>query len=338
MRMTGGGKRRYPGDSDRPLRILTWHVHGNYLYSLTRLPYEFVIPVLPGNRAGYSALGDKIPWGKNIQEVPAQRIREEDFDCIIYQSRTAFEQERHELLTPGQLNLPCIYIEHNPPEPHPTNTKHFFQHDRGVLVHVTHYNALMWDSGGMPVNVIEHGVPAIEGVHYTGERECGIVVINNLIHRGRRVGADLYQWAYGCMPLTLIGMQSELLKGGQGEVPNMEVPAYVARYRFFFSPIRYASLGLSLVEAMMVGLPVVGIAATELNQVIRNGVNGYVDTRPGVLRDVAHELLADPELAHSWGRQARRTALERFNIERFKSQWQRVIGDLVETEHVRLQD
>lgn len=338
MQMRGGSKGRHWADSDRPLRILTWHVHGNYLYSLTRLPYQFLIPVMPDNRPGYSALGDKIPWGNNVRAVPAHSVRDEDFDCIIFQSRSAFEQDRHTLFTAAQIDLPCIYIEHNPPEPHPTDTRHFFRHDRGVLVHVTHYNALMWDSGGMPVNVIEHGVPAVEGVRYTGELECGIVVINNLSHRGRRVGADLYEWAYGCMPLALIGMHSEMLKGGQGEVSNMDVPAYVARYRFFFSPIRYASLGLSLVEAMMVGLPVVGIAATELNQLIRNGVNGYVDTRPDVLRDVAHELLADPELAHTWGLQARRTALERFNIERFKAQWQRVIGDLVETEYVRLQD
>ena len=25
----------------RPLRILTWHVHGNYLWNLTQVPHEF---------------------------------------------------------------------------------------------------------------------------------------------------------------------------------------------------------------------------------------------------------------------------------------------------------
>ena len=33
----------------RRLRILTWHVHGNYLYALGQVPHDFVIPVLPGN-------------------------------------------------------------------------------------------------------------------------------------------------------------------------------------------------------------------------------------------------------------------------------------------------
>jgi len=45
----------------RRLRILTWHVHGNYLYALGQVPHDFVIPVLPGNPAGYGALGSRIP-------------------------------------------------------------------------------------------------------------------------------------------------------------------------------------------------------------------------------------------------------------------------------------
>lgn len=324
-----------PQRGDSPLRILTWHVHGNYLYSLTQLPQQFIIPVMPDNRAGYSALGNKIPWGGNVRMVPAERLREQEFDCIIYQSRGVFEHDRNALLSAAQLALPCIYIEHNPPEPHPTDTKHFFRHERGLLVHVTHYNALMWDSGPMPATVIEHGVPQAEGGRYTGELERGIVVVNHLGRRGRRVGADIYEWAGQHMPLELIGMGSEALKGGLGEIPNMEVPAHVARYRFFFSPIRYASLGLSLVEAMMAGVPVLGIAATELNQVVRNGVNGYVDTRPAALLDVARQLLSEPDLARAWGAEARSTALARFNINRFVADWQRLLLDLTETEHAR---
>lgn len=317
----------------RRLRILTWHVHGNYLYSLTRLPHEFIIPVSQSNRAGYSSIGSKIPWGDHVRMVAAEALRDADFDCVIYQSRSAFEHDRHELLTPAQQALPCMYIEHNPPEPHPTNTRHVFRHDRGVLVHVTHYNALMWDSGDMPVRVIEHGVPEAVGVHYGGELARGIVVVNNLPSRGRRVGADVYEWAQARMPLDLIGMASETVKGGRGEVPNMDVPAYVAHYRFFFSPIRYASLGLSLVEAMMAGVPVVGVAATELNQVVRNGVNGYVDTRPEALLEVGHELLRDAKLARQWGEAAQRTARERFGIGRFVADWQRLLSELCEVNH-----
>ncbi|WP_031241988.1 glycosyltransferase [Advenella kashmirensis] len=319
----------------RKLRILTWHVHGNYLYSLTHLPHDFIIPVFNDNRSGYSDLGKKIPWGTNVRMVAAETLCREDFDCIIYQSRQVYEQDRLTLLTETQQKLPCAYIEHNPPEPHPTNTRHFFQEERGILVHVTQYNALMWDSGNTPVAVIEHGVPEPPEVEYSGELERGIVVINNLSSRGRRVGADIYEWASQAMPVDLIGMGSNDVPGGQGEISNMDVPAYIARYRFFFTPIRYASLGLSLVQAMMVGMPIVGIAATELPFVIQNGINGYVDNRPSELRDVCNKLLKDPGLAMKWGQAAQNTARSRFGIGRFVDDWQYVLQELKRINHVR---
>lgn len=315
---------RAAGASGR-LRILTWHVHGNYLYSLTRLPHDFVVPRLPDDPPGYGALGTKIPWGLNVRQVPACELRHEALDCVIYQSRAAFERDRLLLLTPEQQALPCAYIEHNPPEPHPTDTMHFFRHEHGVLVHVTHHNALMWQAPGVCTRVIEHGIVAPPGVLYTGELARGITAINHLQRRGRRVGADLYEWAARRVPLDLIGMQSEAM-GGLGEISNMQVPAHMAQYRFFFSPIRYASLGLSLVEAMMAGMPIVGIAATELPNVIDNGVEGYVDSRRDRLVDCMRQLIDDPALARQWGLAARNTALRRFSIERFVDDWNGVLA------------
>lgn len=316
------------------LRILTWHVHGNYLYSLTHLPHDFIVPVMPDNRPGYAAIGSGLPWGSNVTMVAAQDVRHQDLDCIIYQSRTVYEHDRDSLLSAQQRALPCVYIEHNPPEPHPTDTRHIFRHERGVLVHVTHYNALMWDCGDTPVAVIEHGVPC-PGVQYDGSLQRGIVVINHLGRRGRRIGADIYNSACDHIPLDLIGMGSQACRGGLGEVPNRDVAAFVAPYRFFFSPIRYASLGLSLVEAMMVGLPVVGVAATELNQLVHNGVNGYVDNRLPRLIEVARQLLNDAELARQWGDAARRTAFERFGMGRFVADWEQLLFTLTEKSNAR---
>jgi glycosyltransferase involved in cell wall biosynthesis len=126
------------------------------------------------------------------------------------------------------------------------------------------------------------------------------------------------------VPLTLVGMGS-LELGGRGEVPNRELPAFMADYRFFFNPIRYTSLGLSVLEAMMVGLPIVGLATTEMPTVIVNGVNGWLDTRPERLVDVMRQLVADRALARQWGDAARRTAQERFGIGRFTADWDRLL-------------
>src|SRR6185312_12709626 len=93
-------------------------------------------------------------------------------------------------------------------------------------------------------------------------------------------------------------------------------------YRFFFHPIRYTSLGLALLEAMMIGLPIVGLATTELVTVIENGVHGYLDTDVRRLIEPMRALLADPSLARRLGENARRRALERFGIQRFARDWE----------------
>jgi glycosyltransferase involved in cell wall biosynthesis len=131
------------------------------------------------------------------------------------------------------------------------------------------------------------------------------------------------------VPLALVGMDAASA-GGLGEVPNLELPGFMARYRFFFNPIRYTSLGLSVLEAMGIGMPVVALATTELPSVIVNGVNGYADTRIERLVEVMHELLRDPALARRWGDAAQHTVRERFGIERFAADWDRVLRRVVE--------
>ena len=95
----------------------------------------------------------------------------------------------------------------------------------------------------------------------------------------------------------------------------------MASYRFFFNPIRYTSLGLAVIEAMMVGMPIVGLATTELATVIRNGENGVIDTRLERLIAAMRELLRDPHEARRLGDAARVTAFERFHIGRFVADW-----------------
>jgi glycosyltransferase involved in cell wall biosynthesis len=192
---------------------------------------------------------------------------------------------------------------------------------------VTAFNALMWDGGRTPTRVIDHGVVVPPDIRYTGELPRGIVIINHLAQRGRRLGADIYTEMNRQVPLDLVGMESEPL-GGLGEVFPPDLPAFESRYRFYFHPIRFTSLGLALIEAMLVGLPVVGLATTELVTVIKNGVSGFVETDPAKLVEPMRRLLADPALARHIGEAGRRIAAERFDIRRFVHDWEETF-DLV---------
>jgi glycosyltransferase involved in cell wall biosynthesis len=122
------------------------------------------------------------------------------------------------------------------------------------------------------------------------------------------------------VPLDLVGMGAQE-SGGIGEIEHARLPAFAARYRFFFNPIRYTSMGLAVIEAMMIGMPIIGLATTEMATAIQNGVSGYVDTDIAKLVPRMKQLLADPEQARRLGAGARRSASERFNIERFVNDW-----------------
>ena len=304
----------------RRLRILTWHVHGSYLYYLTHVRHDFYIPVKPGRPAGYGGRAGSFPWPDNLHEVPASELRNLDVDCVLYQSAQHYLVDAPELLSDEQLELPAIYLEHDPPREHPTDTRHPVDDRSVLLVHVTPFNALMWDSGDTPTRVIEHGVTVPHDARYTGELARGISVVNNLASRGRRLGADVLVEARARVPIDLVGMGAELM-GGLGEVQPPELARFAARYRFFFNPIRYTSLGLAICEAMMVGMPIVGLATTELVTVVKNDESGWIDTSLETLIEHMHALLASSAEARRLGEGARKTAMERFGIDRFAREW-----------------
>ena len=312
----------------RRLRILTWHVHGNYLYNLTQVPHDFYLATDADHSPGHAGRVGALPWGDNVHEVPLERLRDSRFDVVLYQHRAGWDEDRVRWLGSAQRELPRIYLEHDPPQQHPTDTRHWVQDRGALLVHCTPFNALMWDAGITPTRVIEHGVKPLTAARYHGEEARGLVVVNHLPRRGRRLGADLYARLHEQLPLALAGMGSEAMPGGIGEVPQHALPALMASHRFFFHPVRYTSLGLAVIEAMLIGQPVVGLATTELATVIRSGHDGFVDNRPDVLADTMRQLLRDAGLASEWGSRGRALAQRRFGIDRFVADWMNTLQEV----------
>ena len=307
----------------RPLRILTWHVHGNYLWYLTQVPHDFYLVTDNARSVHHSGRSGSLPWGANVHEAPVESVRDLPFDVLLFQSRDAWEREQHEVLSEAQRRLPRVYLEHDPPQQHPTDTRHWVDDPETLLVHVTAFNALMWDAGRTPTRVVEHGVKPLAEARWHGELERGLVVVNNLRRRGRRLGLDVFQAVDRQLPLALAGMDSGSVGARLclGEVPHAQLPQTMAAHRFLFNPIRYTSLGLAVLEAMMVGLPVVALATTEVSTVIENGRSGYIDTNVDALVERMQELLREPALARELGAGARQRALERFHIARFVRDW-----------------
>ncbi|HLG63504.1 MAG TPA: glycosyltransferase family 4 protein [Ktedonosporobacter sp.] len=304
----------------RRLNILIWHIHGSYLNTLARIDHNWFLPVKPGRPEGYGGRGPTFDLPDYVREVPAEAVRYLPLDLIIYQTPKNYFEDQYEILSDEQRRLPKIYLEHNTPKPHPTDTRHPVDDPAVLLVHVTHYNRLMWDNGSTPTIVIEHSVAIDPTASYTGRLERGITIINGMQQRPRIAGYDLFLKTRELVPLDAVGMGTEALDG-LGDVPYRELHRRIADYRFLFSPIRYTSLPLAVIEAMTMGMPVVALATTELPTVIEHGRSGYVSCDMDALIECMCYLLAYPEEAKRLGENARVVARERFGLERFIRDW-----------------
>ncbi|MFK3736507.1 glycosyltransferase family 4 protein [Massilia sp. TN1-12] len=324
----------------RRLNVLTWHTHGSYLYYLSHAPHDFYVLYKPGRPPGYGGRCGPFPFGPNVHDLPAEQTRERRFDCILFQEDHHWLRDQYELLTPAQRALPRIYLEHDPPgiappgigpgagagsaaTAWPTDLPHLVDDPEVLLVHVTPFNRLMWNSGRTPSRVIEHGVAVRPAVRWHGELARGLTVTNHLARRGRRMGADLFlrlRDGGDALPLDLVGMGAAEL-GGLGEIDHPALPPFMAAYRFLFAPVRYSSLSLAVLEAMAIGMPVVALATAEMATVVEHGVSGFAVTDEDALAEPMRALLRDAGLAQQLGEAGRRRTRERFSIARFCADW-----------------
>ncbi|MGI8951299.1 MAG: glycosyltransferase family 4 protein [Chitinophagaceae bacterium] len=304
----------------KKLRIFTWHIHGSYLCYLSQGNYDIYIPVNQEKNEGYYGRGETFSFGENVIEVAAEEVKNLHFDCILFQTNKNFLVDQYEILSEEQRKLPRIYLEHDPPTKNPTDTRHVMNDPDVIMVHVTHFNRLMWQNDVPVVKVIDHGVIQ-PSINYDGKIEKGIVVVNHLHQRGRKLGADIFNEVSKKVPLDLIGMGTKEY-GGLGEVLHPNLPQFINQYRFFFNPIRYTSLGLAVIEAMMIGIPVVALATTEYVTVLKDDFSGFIHTDIDYLTEKMKLLLQNKNLAKEIGMHGKKTAEKRFNIQRFVKDWE----------------
>jgi hypothetical protein len=245
---------------------------------------------------------------------------------VLTQHRRNWEVDRHELLGDRVHELPRVHIEHDPPPRWPNDALHPVQDTQALLVHVTPFNALMWDSGVTPWQVVDHGVRVPDDAPaWSGDTARAVTVVNNLWNRGRRLGPDVFERVAGELPVDLAGMNGDRHATWLGDLPLAQLHQRLPAYRVFFNPIRYTSLGLAVCEAMARGLPIVGLATTEMPTAVQNGVNGYLETDADRLVVHLRRLLHDRDEAAELSAGARRIAHERFGIDRFVRDWQAVL-------------
>jgi hypothetical protein len=315
------------------MRVLIWHVHGSYMTALVQGPHTYLVPVVADRGPDGRGRARTWEWPASVVEITAEQCAQADIDVVVLQR----PQELVELAPrwlggrrPGR-DLPAVYLEHSAPQGQINELRHLVV-DRAdlMLVHVTHFNDLFWDAGSTRTRVIEHGV-IDPGYRYTGELAHAAVAVNEPLRRARVTGTDLLPRLATAAPLDLFGMRVELVDV-PGVTTHEDLPQHrfhdeLARRRVYVHPVRWTSLGLTLLEAMHLGMPVVVLATTAVVEAVPPEA-GVRSTDVGRLVDGIRQLVADPCLARAHGEKARAAALERYGLARFLADWDRLFEEV----------
>jgi hypothetical protein len=312
------------------MNVATWHVHGSWSTAFVAGAHRYLVPVDAGRTPDGRGRARTWDWPDAAVEVTPSDAADEPVDVLVAQRLRDLELfEAWFGRRPGR-DVPLVYVEHNTP-PAVGDARHpLADRDDAVVVHVTHFNQVVWDCGSTPTVVIEHGVPD-PGHGFVGDVAAAAAVVNEPLRRGRAAGADLLGGFAAAAPLDVFGMGTDDLGArlgapirGMGDVPQAKMLGELGRRRCYVHPFRWTSLGLSLVEAMLVGLPVVAVGATAAFEAVPAGA-GLVSTRLDDLHAALRRYVEDPDLAAEAGRRGRAGAIERFGLDRFLRDWDRVL-------------
>jgi hypothetical protein len=312
------------------VRILLWHVHGSWTTSFVQGEHQYLMPVTPDRDSDGLGRALTWTWPESVVEVPCDRLRDADFDIVLLQRpHEPGLVERWTGRRPGR-DVPAVYVEHNTPGGDVPFTRHpLADQSRIPVVHVTHFNQLFWDCGEATTVVIEHGI-VDPGHLYSGDWARAAVVVNDPVRRWRAVGTDLLPGLSRKVALDVFGMNVHQLSEALDipgdrlwtfeDLPQQRLHREIARRRVYVHTARWTSLGLSLLEAMHLGMPVVALATTEAVTAVPPEA-GIVTTRPEELAAAVARFVHEPSEAQAVGAAARGSVLARYGLARFLADW-----------------
>ncbi|WP_326554174.1 glycosyltransferase [Micromonospora sp. NBC_01813] len=318
------------------MNILLWHVHGSWTTAFVHGKHHYLVPATPDRGPYGLGRARTYPWPDSVTEVRPGQLATADVDLVVLQRPEELDLATSWLGRTVGRDVPVIYVEHNTPKGDVPATRHpMADRDDLTVVHVTHFNDLFWDTGGTRTRVIEHGIVA-PTARYSGELDRFAVVTNEPVRRRRITGTDLMPRFAQVAPLDVYGMGVTGLPEALGpagqrvavhdDLPQADMHREVARRRAYLHLCRWTSLGLSLIEAMAMGMPVIVLGTTEAVAAVPPSA-GVLATRVQTLVDAAQWLLDEPAAARRLGDGARRAAQDRYGLDRFLADWDELLEE-----------
>jgi glycosyltransferase involved in cell wall biosynthesis len=172
------------------------------------------------------------------------------------------------------------------------------------------------------------------GYRYTGEVARAAVLVGEsqryrhgpsgalVLELARHLPVDVYDVDSGELHPDPWASSEDL--GGHQHLSQVELHAEVARHRACVHTSPSSAHGLTLLEVMHLGLPVVPLMGARTRGTVVSGARAVAADAEAMIA-ATRRLLTDPDAARELGRYARRAALARHGVEHFLADWENVL-------------
>ena len=190
-------------------------------------------------------------------------------------------------------------------------------------IFISEYSVNSWQFDGEYI-IVEHGIDTNLFTNKNIKRNNKILsVVNDW--KNRDVECGYYLW------LDIIeGLETKVLGSNPGlSEPAKNVYELVDAYNqsnIFLNTAIFSPIPTVLLEAMACCCCVISTKCGMVEDIIENGVNGFISNDPKELRKYIDICLKDNELCKKIGYNARKTILNRFSLNRFVDDWNKALN------------
>lgn len=360
VRLLGATRRR--SDERARLRVLTYRWHVPHQYELWKLPIEVTMVTGTGSIISEQWDYGQRPLPSNARFRALDDINPRDYDlAILHFDENVLAPENTNgtigaewgaafKLFCEQIHLPKVAICHGTPQfrgqynidytgtdlmqPIEAERQRLVDYLGDIHVVCNSYQAQAeWQFRRS--SVIWHGFDPAEFPPATYERgilaPLGPLVLSRPHYRGYFLYRQVFDGHDDLRPETL--QVPEPQPRGVGNAYALaKFRCYVnelRRYSVYFNPTLRSPMPRARGEPMMCGAVTVSARNHDVDRFIENGVNGFYADEAGELRSQLYFLMRNPDATRRIGAASRAKALEVFHIDRYLSDWSRLLAKLV---------
>jgi len=249
-----------------------------------------------------------------------------DFDLVL--SQTEVVQCETAQRISRIYHIPHISLRHTLPHPnwpqyHLNNIKNQLRGD--INIFISEFSRDKWGWTEDEAEVIHHGVDTdlFKPSPSVVKQKHILSVVNDWVNRDAFCGYNIYKKVTQDLPVRILGDTPGL------SVPAKSVPHLVSEYQqsqIFINTSLYSPIPTVLLEGMACGLVPVSTDNCMISDVIKNDYNGYRTNDLNEMRKYLEMLLENPQKCLELGKNARKTILEKFPMDKFVDKWNDVFN------------